>query len=84
MSAISKSRPLPPATPTTEDLQVWLIVLLRMSRSSMWEYAQLRMDYRESDHRDAELMLCAQAHRGCLAHWASWRRHAVLLRGAPK
>ena len=65
---------IPAALLTDIDLDIWECLMNRWG-------AGLRPKAHESDQRDADLMQTAQQHKGCVAHWASWRRHSVLLRG---
>jgi hypothetical protein len=66
---------LPSARLTIEDVEIWLRVWARNRRTFLVPISA------ESDRADAALLLTAQQHKGCVAHWASWRRHPVLLRG---
>jgi hypothetical protein len=67
---------LPSAALTMEDVEIWLQVWGRHWATFLVPISA------ESDRADAVLLLTAQQHKKCVAHWASWRRHPVLLRGS--
>jgi len=66
---------LPSAKLTPEDMGIWFRLSARHWATFLVPISA------ESDRADAALLLTAQQHKGCVAHWASWRRHPVLLRG---
>jgi hypothetical protein len=69
---------------TDEDTLIWARLANRqthLNAPDLFSYL-LYLSF-EVDEQDFQLLRVAQRHRGCWAHWATWRRHAVLLRGIP-
>jgi hypothetical protein len=72
-----------PAALTAEDQDIWGRFdngVLHSGPQHRFANA-LRYFSSHNDARDSLLMLVAQVNPGCFAHYAAYRKHAVLVRG---